>query len=129
MFSNVKKDIMFERHFESKTNLSKKLDDNIKFIKSIFEGSNDIVYREFKIGGLDGRRAFLFYVDGMADKILLDNFVITPLMLTARIVKPDYEEIKNRLLEAAQFTAISSSDFKEIKTVEEAIIAALSGDS
>ncbi len=71
----------------------------------------------------------MFYVDGMADKILLDNFVITPLMLTARIVKPDYEEIKNRLLEAAQFTAISSSDFKEIKTVEEAIIAALSGDS
>lgn len=129
MFSNVKKDIMFERYFESKTNLSKKLDDNIKFIKSILEGSNDIVYREFKIGGLDGRRAFLFYIDGMADKILLDNFVITPLMLTARIVKPDYEEIKNRLLEAAQFTAISSSDFKEIKTIEEAIIAALSGDS
>lgn len=122
-----------EENFEykpgSKTPLDTNIDTNIKNLKTALNNCDDVVYREFKEGGADGVRMFLCYVDGLVDKILIDSFVMTPLMISTRIVKPDINEIRDRLVEVTKSSGMAVSDFKEYETTEEAISFLLSGES
>ncbi len=63
---------------EIRDEIVKKVSDNISYIKDLLKGSSDIVYREFYIGEF---KSALVYVDGMGDKVLLDNFVLETLMI------------------------------------------------
>ncbi|AWI07628.1 spore germination protein [Clostridium drakei] len=95
----------------------KKVSDNISYIKDLLEGSSDIVYREFYIGEF---KSALVYVDGMGDKLLLDDYVLETLMIRgSRITK--VEEIKNRIL--------TVSDLRDVKKLSEGVNAVLSGDT
>ncbi len=58
--------------------ISKSIDENIKYIKELLEGNSDMVFREFLIGD---KKAFIMYIDGMADKDLLNDYVLESLML------------------------------------------------
>lgn len=124
-----KKEVIFERTPDISTNISKSLDDNIALIKSAFNDSNDVVFREFKVGGPDGQRMFICYIDGMADKILTDNFLLTPVMISSREVEPDFEGIKNRLYDAVKNSAMAVSDFKEVQNIDELLLAVMSGET
>jgi spore germination protein len=124
-----KNETIFEYIPDKKTPLDTNIDKNIEAIKGAFTDCEDVIYRDFTIGGIDGTKMFLFYIDGLADKILLDNFVMTPLMISTRIVKPDFEEIKNRLSEAVKSSGMAVSDFKEFGSIEEAMTFALSGET
>ncbi|SKA76263.1 spore germination protein [Caloramator quimbayensis] len=114
---------------ESRTDISEEINNNITKIKETFKGSDDVVFREFVVGGLDGRRMFLSYIDGMSDKALLDDFVLMPLMLISREVKPDYEEIKDNLANIAKNSALTVTDFKEVEKMEDVYLAVLSGET
>lgn len=122
-------EVSFEYIPDNKTHIYENIDSNISAIKSAFMNCDDMVYRDFKVGGIDGVNMFLFYVDGLVDKILIDNFVMTPLMISTRIVKPDLNEIKNRLSEATKDSGMTVSDFKEFENIEEAITFVLSGET
>lgn len=122
-------DIFFEYKPGSKTSINENIDVNIGMIKGALKDCDDIVYREFKEGGIDGVKMFMFYVDGLVDKILIDHFVMTPIMITTRFVKPDINEIKDRLADATKNSGMTVSDFKEYETMEEAINFALSGET
>lgn len=98
-------------------NISKKVDTNIKYIKGILKDNTDIVYREFYFGN---HKAALIYVDGMADKILLDEYVLQSIM--ALEVQPeDVSELKDKML--------TVSDIKEVSKLSEGIKAFLSGET
>lgn len=123
------KELLYEYHFKTKTPIDKDIDKNINFIKEILDGSDDIIYREFKTGGPNGRRMFLCYIDGMADKMLLNQFVLTPLMLTAREVEPDLSQIKDKLYDAAKNSGMAATDFKDTQYYEDVLLTILSGDT
>ena len=132
MVSNNKKEnnqIIFQYIPDIKTHIYENIDCNISAIKSTFMNCDDMVYRDFKVGGIDGVNMFLFYIDGLVDKVLIDNFVMTPLMINTRIVKPDLNEIKDRLSEATKDSGLTVSDFKEFENIEEAITFVLSGET
>jgi len=57
--------------------ISKKASQNIIYVKELFKNAADVVFREFKIGNLG---AALVYIDGMADKDLLNDFLLQPMM-------------------------------------------------
>ena len=61
--------------------ISKNLNKNINTIKSAFAfpDNKDLMVREFKIKNTTD--AAIFYLDGMVDKILINNFIIRQLML------------------------------------------------
>lgn len=62
------------------TNISK----NLNYLKNIyhFNISSDIVIRDFYILVNNVRhRAFIIFIDGMADGNLINNFILTPLMI------------------------------------------------
>lgn len=123
------KELLYENKPDTKTEVSPVLDENITFLKDTFKDSNDMVYREFNIGGPEGSRMFICYVDGMADKILLDDFVLSPIMLVSREVKPDYEDIKTKLVEATKNSALAVSDYKEVEKMDDVLTSILSGET
>lgn len=96
--------------------ISTDIDDNIQYLKNLLKDNSDIVYREFYI---DNIKALIMYVDGMGDKILLDNFVLESLMLNIKELKA--QDIKDKIL--------TVSDLKEVKKLKEGVNAVLSGDT
>lgn len=97
--------------------ISVKVDKNQDYVKEIFEGNSDMVFRQFYIGKF---KATLTYIDGMSDKILLDDYILENLMLAVNEVK-NIKDIKDTLL--------TVSDLKEVKKLSEGINAVLSGDT
>lgn len=97
--------------------ISKSIDKNIKYIKELLEGSSDMVFREFLIGN---KKAFMVYIDGMADKILLNDYVLESLMLEADKVS-SIDNIKNKIL--------TVTDVSEQEKLSKAIDLILSGDT
>lgn len=96
------------------------LGDNISYVKELFKNSSDMVYREFYIGD---NKAVLMYIDGMADKLLLDNFVLETLMDNNRgkLNINNFNEIEERIL--------TVSDMKKSEKLSDVINAVLSGES
>lgn len=97
--------------------ISKKVDTNLQYIKGILKDNTDIVYREFYFSN---HKAALVYVDGMADKILLDEYVLQSIM-ALEIKLEDVSEIKDKML--------TVSDIKEVNKLSEGVKAFLSGDT
>lgn len=97
--------------------ISKNIDKNIKYIKELLEGSSDMVFREFLIGN---KKAFMVYIDGMADKILLNDYVLESLMLEADKFS-SIDNIKNKIL--------TVTDVSEQEKLSKAMDLVLSGDT
>ncbi|WP_125153325.1 spore germination protein [Clostridium rectalis] len=95
----------------------KDLDNNYKYLKELLQDCSDVIFREFYIGEI---KALIIYIDGMGDKILLDDYVLQSLMLSKKKIT-NAKEIKDRIL--------TVSDVTEIEKLSEGINAVLSGDT
>lgn len=97
--------------------ISKKASQNIIYVKELFKNAADVVFREFKVGNLG---AALVYIDGMADKNLLNDFLLEPLMESGSD-NPTPEKLKDKI--------IAISDMKEITKLSDGINAVLAGET
>lgn len=97
--------------------ISPKVDENITYIKDLLKDTSDIVYRQFNIADW---KAAIVYIDGMADKVILDNFVLESVMLKSERVE-NVMQIKDKIL--------TVSDMKQVMKLSEGLNAVLSGDS
>ncbi|MFL0245869.1 spore germination protein [Candidatus Clostridium stratigraminis] len=97
--------------------ISPKVDENVAYIKDLLKDTSDIVYREFNIADW---KAAIIYIDGMADKVILDNFVLESVMLKSERVE-NIMQIKDKIL--------TVSDMKQVMKLSEGLNAVLSGDS
>lgn len=93
------------------------VEENIEYLKELLKDVSDIVYREFKISDW---KADIVYIDGMADKLLIDNFVLESVMLRSERVE-NVMQIKDKIL--------TVSDVKEQLKLSEAVNSMLSGDT
>ncbi|AYD39176.1 spore germination protein [Clostridium fermenticellae] len=100
-----------------KDEISVNIDENKEYLKKVFEGSSDTVLRQFYIGKF---KATLTYIDGMSDKILLDDYIMENLMLLVDKVE-DVKSIKDTLL--------TVTDLRESDKLSQGINAVLSGDT
>ncbi|WP_373471359.1 spore germination protein [Carnobacterium alterfunditum] len=92
-------------------------EENITYIKELLEDNSDVIFRTFNVGEW---KAALVYIDSMADKILLNDFVLEPLMLSSKGIE-DVEEIKDNIL--------AVTDMHEVEKLSEGVKAALSGET
>lgn len=92
-------------------------EENMKYVKELLNDNSDIVFREFYT---EQWKAGIVYIDGMADKILLDDYVLEPLMCNYKNIEKS-EDIKDIIL--------AVSDMREVDKLSEGIVAALSGDT
>ncbi|MBU3127392.1 spore germination protein [Clostridium tagluense] len=90
---------------------------NIEYLKELLKDNSDVIFRTFNVGGW---KAAIVYIDGMADKLLLDHYVLEPLMLCSKGIEKT-KQIKDNIL--------SVTDMHEVKKLSEGVNAALSGDT
>jgi len=94
-----------------------KTEENVAYLKELLTNNSDVVFRNFFIGKYS---CALVYIDGMGDKILLDDYVLQTVMLRGKYIS-DVNQIKDKLL--------TVSDIKEVKKMSEGIKSVLSGDT
>ncbi|HEY5562535.1 MAG TPA: spore germination protein [Clostridiaceae bacterium] len=97
-------------------NISDEAQINLDYLKELLKDNSDIIFREFYISNWKG---VLIYIDGMTDKILLDDYVLETLMVMGDKVDK-VTDIKERLL--------TVTDVKEFSSMADGVKYALSGD-
>lgn len=97
--------------------ISKDVSENVEYIKSLLKDNSDVVYREYYIGKW---KSAVIYIDGMADKILIDDYVLETLMAKQNEPK-DVNEVVERIL--------TVSEVKDEDKLSKGLKALLSGDS
>ncbi len=88
----------------------KDIDGNLQFIKKSFNEKNnkDIIIREFTIAGQ--YRAFITFLDGMVDRITINNFIIRPLLAKKELESNgscSLEKILKEVIETNQATKVT----------------------
>ncbi|MEY7999336.1 spore germination protein [Clostridium sp. Mt-5] len=101
---------------EVKNSISSRVDENIKYLKELFEDNSDVVFREFYIGEV---KSAIVYIDGMGDKMILDD-LLRGLMTRGRYIR-QVSWIKDRL--------ITVSDMKELIDLKKGVDLVLSGET
>lgn len=110
--------------------LSRKLKKNLDTVKSMFEGSTDLVVREFSFEkGKDREiKAALVFLDGLVNLATISDNIIKPLMHDSRLFHTeetsgisDMDEIRDRLL--------TVGEVKTVYTYNEVAEACLSGNA
>lgn len=74
-------------HLPQQKNIYPSLDVNLEYMKTMFNSliNSDISIREFTLLAQNKEyKAFLFYIDGMVDTKLINDFILKPLMLRNR---------------------------------------------
>lgn len=106
------------------------LDQNLRQLQSILGESPDIIIRRFSIGNLvnlGGLGGLLIFVDGLADKKIIDEQILKPLMVDGRKItcnannRPDFNSIEEILL--------TTGSVKKGERVSEAVTGVLAGDT
>lgn len=100
-----------------KESISFDVEEDFKYIKELLRDNSDVIFRKFYIK--EWKAAFI-YIDGMADKILLNEFVLEPLM-KEKVKIQRVQDVKDRILQV--------SDVREVEDLQQGINAMLSGDT
>lgn len=58
--------------------VSKKIEENKKFVLDSFQNSSDLIHYEFEAG--DNTKILIFYIEGFIDRNLLDRDIVKPLI-------------------------------------------------
>lgn len=98
-------------------NISSSAIENSDYVKQLLINNSDIVFRQFYVAN---RVVELIYIDGMADKRLIDDFVIKPMQYAVNEICTA-KDIKCKI--------INTSDLHEVPKMHEGIKNMLSGDT
>ena len=109
---------------ENKDSIPQGIEKNIELIKSNFNfpDNKDIVFREFTIA--DKHKAFIVYIDGMVDRITINNFILRPLM--NEVLAKDED---NKSLEKIVTDVVETNQLKKVEKLSEVIKEILAGDT
>ncbi|HUX47199.1 MAG TPA: spore germination protein [Desulfosporosinus sp.] len=97
-------------------------------VKEILASSSDVVFREFFLQGKERIPCMLVAVDGLADKNLLDQFILKPLMVDLA-GHPELAQVTLANVVDKTLQSLPGLEIKKISKMGEAINAILSGDA
>ncbi|ABP66610.1 spore germination protein [Caldicellulosiruptor changbaiensis] len=109
---------------KAKDEISRTIDDNLKYIKELLVDNDDIVYREFYCMNV---KCATVFVDGLVSREIIDRDVIKHLMIETSLMDEDisqinaYEKILNHIL--------ATADIKEVTSFKSAILDLLCGET
>jgi len=108
--------------------LAANLDTNLERLRAILGESLDLVYRKFRTGPGQGIRAAVLYLDPMVDKKRLEEFILRPLMVDARMV-PLPGLTPGKALDRLKEKALAIGDVKEVSTLGGVVAGVLEGNT
>lgn len=109
--------------------LSKKLDENIENLELLFKDCGDFVRRKFPVGINKEINVFIGYIDLMIDRRIIEESLLEQLIVQVRSVPPQTDKIKTSIYEFIRDGGLATADIKEVETLDEAVLAVLSGDT
>lgn len=87
------------------------------YMRRVFVNNSDFVFRDFKFGKID---CGTVYIDGMADKVLLDDYLFEPIMEMAE------EDIP---IKAIEKKVLAISDMRQVKKFEDILNSVMAGET
>lgn len=114
---------------QDKTNVTKSLEENLKKVKEILSDSDDIIYREFNVGKSQNLKFATVYAEGLADKIIVNEYVLKNLMMLARMTDPQVSNIREKVYDLIKDGVLSVTDLKEVDDINKIIDNILSGET
>ncbi|NLI91596.1 MAG: spore germination protein [Peptococcaceae bacterium] len=101
---------------------------NLQLIKQLFgvPQNKDLIIREFEIG--NKKRAFVAYLDGMADKQIINNYILRPLFNMERS-DPQEEKRPGQLTGVSLGSVIETNDTKNLDSIEKVAAEILKGNT
>ncbi|MBN8210418.1 spore germination protein [Bacillus sp. NTK071] len=103
---------------------------NIEHIKKTLGESSDVVIREFKAGVDGSMHLAVFYTDGLADKAMVQDFIIEPLMLDIRQSDLTSDAFRNKShLDILKTFSLASGEMIPIIDFDTLFQHVLSGDT
>ena len=103
---------------------------NEKTLKSIFEGTDDIRFRNITLnsGNSKPKNAMLVFIDGMADIKVITEAIVEP-FLYGTAIAGEGSTLYNKDIETFKQSMISSGEIREITTFEDALNGCFEGDT
>lgn len=114
---------------KSKINITKSLEENLKTIKEMLGNCDDIIYREFNVGKNQKLKFATVYAEGLADKIIVNEYVLKNLMMLARITEPEVNSIREKVYALIKDGVLSVSDLKEVDDLNQITDNILAGET
>lgn len=108
--------------------IKKHLNENFKIIKQTLGKSSDLVIREIHVGEDGDKKIGIIFIDGLANKMLIQDFIIRPLTLDIRISDSNISSNKN-FFDFLKDNVIPNGEMGEISNFEDLFKYLLSGDS
>ncbi len=110
--------------------LKTSLKENLTTLHFILADCYDVVFREFDFAQLPDIRLALIYVDGLADKIQVSNFIMRSLSLEVPPALPkEYKITKAQAFDFIRDRGLCIHQIGEANTLGEVIDAVMSGDT
>ncbi|KXG76194.1 spore germination protein [Thermotalea metallivorans] len=109
--------------------VEKNCEKNLDKIKEILAGSDDIIYRTFFVGNEQKMKFAIVYTEGLADKNLVNEYVLKNLMVLSRMADMEVHAFRHQVYEVIKDGTLSVSDLKEIDDINLAIDMILSGET
>lgn len=122
------------RHLEQKMKpledweLSSELEENIELIRGMLGASDDLVVRRFSMGAKPEVRAALFYIDGLTNSDVINNFILKSLMFETRIGDPSSENGQEEIQDKYVRFALTIGEVEIVDNLQKAIKSLLAGD-
>lgn len=108
------------------TKLTSSLVQNLSILKDIWGTSDDIIMREFSFGDMQKTKACIIFVDGMADKNIINQSIIKPLMYDSRLIKFKKQFTDIHLIETAM---LSVGEVEKTDSINKIVDSCLSGNT
>ncbi|GAB7387076.1 spore germination protein [Bacillaceae bacterium] len=112
-----------------KQKLSKDLEANLRLVREILGESDDLVIRRFHIGGRREFMAALVYIDGLTDKVVINDFILRPAMIEIRESDPNQAVSRQALHNLLDQYGVTINEVDEAEDMQKVIRSVLSGDS
>ncbi|MDK2917785.1 MAG: spore germination protein [Candidatus Petromonas sp.] len=118
-----------EEDKRNKIKITKSLDQNLGKVKEILNNCDDVIYREFSVGKGQKLKFATIYAEGLADKNLVNEYVLKNLMILARMTDPDVNTIREKVYDLIKDGVLSVSDLKEIEDINLVVDNILTGET
>ncbi|MBZ4644892.1 MAG: spore germination protein [Petroclostridium sp.] len=116
-----------ERYFGEQYIIHKKIENNLTNLRSVLGRSNDVVFREFKIGTKKQIKAFICCIDGLIDKDKVNQHIIRTLMVDIYITDYDEKSLSQDIQTILKDNLLSAIEVREVKSFDEVLIEILAG--
>jgi spore germination protein KA len=106
-------------------NITMSIEQNINSLKEVFKGDEMVAFRELKAAGLNNLRCCLVYVDGMANKEIINRDIINPILSNSI----NFSSTEENILDIFEKQIINSCGLQKTKNFESITKSIIYGDT